>query len=391
MNYLICFIFFFSLNAVSYSQSDSVAEIANEKKWEVNGYVKNLSGMFFYPDNSYSQWNLIHNRVNVRWNPVLNLTAAFELRNRILYGDAVQNGMYPSVALDRDKGIVDLTFLPFDTRFAKMVTSVERLWLRYNYKMLEFTVGRQRINWGVNLVWNPNDIFNTYSFIDFDYEERPGSDAVRLKIRTGEMSDLEIAAKPGRSKNTGVYALMFKTNKVGYDFQFLGGVYENDIALGTGWAGNIWKLGFKGEATYFHPLKGFKDSAGVVNAAVEFDYTVNGKVYMNASYLLNSKGLKKPDARAAQLLNSADVTARFLSPSMHSLFLQFKTIFSPVFSVSLSGIYFFGIDGIYIFPSVTYSVNESWEVSLFAQTYWQRETSILNKMNNILLRMKYSF
>ena len=36
------------------------------------------------------------------------------------------------------------------------------------------TAGRQRINWGQTFVWNVNDVFNAYSYFDFDYKERPG-------------------------------------------------------------------------------------------------------------------------------------------------------------------------------------------------------------------------
>jgi hypothetical protein len=61
-------------------------------------------------------------------------------------------------------------------------------YLDYTAGKWQFRVGRQRINWGVNLVWNPNDVFNSFSYFDFDYEERPGSDAVRVQYYTGTTS-----------------------------------------------------------------------------------------------------------------------------------------------------------------------------------------------------------
>ena len=54
---------------------------------------------------------------------------------------------------------------------------------------------RQRINWGQTLVWNPNDIFNAYSYFDFDYIERPGSDAIRLQYYPDYSSAIEMAVK----------------------------------------------------------------------------------------------------------------------------------------------------------------------------------------------------
>ena len=58
-------------------------------------------------------------------------------------------------------------------------------------------IGRQRINWGVNLAWNPNDLFNAYSLIDFDYQERPGSDAIRFQYYMGDLSVLNLQYNPG--------------------------------------------------------------------------------------------------------------------------------------------------------------------------------------------------
>ena len=63
----------------------------------------------------------------------------------------------------------------------------------------ELTLGRQRINWGVNLAFNPNDLFNAYSLIDFDYQERPGSDAIRFQYFTNELSSFETAVQFGKS------------------------------------------------------------------------------------------------------------------------------------------------------------------------------------------------
>jgi len=381
---------FFS--ATIFAQSDSLQESPKERKFKLNGYVKNLNGIFLYPDENSMQWGLLHNRLNSKWTFNSKFTTALEVRNRILYGESVKNGMYYRSSLDNDNGLVDLTFLPFDSKPAKMVSSIERFWARYQSDKIEITIGRQRINWGVNLVWNPNDIFNTYSFIDFDYEERPGSDALRMKLRTGEMSELEIAAKPGKNKNDDIYALMYKMNKAGFDLQFLGGYYEKDAVIGAGWAGSLNKIGFKGEATYFHTAENFADTSGIVNATFEFDYTIAGKIYVNVSYLFNSEGLTKPDAVvASQLVSNGNISAKFMSPAKHSTFLQLKSISSPVFSTGISGIYYFEMDGIYVFPSVTYSINNRWDISIFLQSYWLKEKEIENKMNNILLRIKCSF
>ncbi|MCK7542259.1 MAG: hypothetical protein MZV63_70990 [Marinilabiliales bacterium] len=64
-------------------------------------------------------------------------------------------------------------------------TFIDRASVDFTAGTLQVSAGRQRINWSQALVWNPNDIFNTYSSFDFDYMERPGSDAVRVDLLTG--------------------------------------------------------------------------------------------------------------------------------------------------------------------------------------------------------------
>jgi len=119
---------------------------------------------------------------------------------------------------------------------------------------MEVRVGRQRINWGVNLAWNPNDIFNAYNFIDFDYKERPGTDAVRFQYFGKNMSGFEVAYSPRAEWRQHTAALMYRLNAQGYDIQLIAGQYQTDVTAGIGWAGNLGNSGFKGEAQWFGPF-----------------------------------------------------------------------------------------------------------------------------------------
>ena len=91
-----------------------------------------------------------------------------------------------------DQGFVDLSWNILNEQSFFLNTTIDRLWVDLNYGKFQARIGRQRINWGQTLVWNPNDIFNAYSFFDFDYIERPGSDAVRLQYYPGSSSALKL-------------------------------------------------------------------------------------------------------------------------------------------------------------------------------------------------------
>lgn len=382
-------ILFIGLTGILLAQSDSLPESPQAKKVFINGYVKNLSGIFIYPGGNSTQWGLWHQRLNIKWTPKNKITGALEIRNRILYGEYVKNGLNPPAALDKDMGLIDLTFLPFQSKSAIMVSAIERAYLRYVTEKWEITTGRQRINWGVNLVWNPNDLFNTYSFIDFDYEERPGSDAARIKYKSGEMSEWELAVRAGKLKHDDVYALMYKTNSRGNDIQFIGGFYGKDATLCAGWAGSIRKIGFKGEVSYFHPIKGISDTFGMLNGSLEFDYTYAGKIYMNASYLYQSQGSNNLNGTQSLLAGQEPLSAKFLGPTKHSAFFQIKSMSSPIITGSISGLYFFEMNGFFLFPTLSYSLNNRWDIAFFMQHFWIKESTMKNKMNNLLLRIKY--
>ncbi len=94
-----------------------------------------------------------------------------------------------------DQGWVDMSWNILNEQSFFLNTTVDRLWVDFNYDKFQARIGRQRINWGQTLIWNPNDIFNVYSFFEFDYIERPGSDAIRLQYYPDYSSAIELAVK----------------------------------------------------------------------------------------------------------------------------------------------------------------------------------------------------
>ena len=157
-------------------------EEVSERKWVLNGYVKDLVTFNIVKDNPILGDevlidNLVHNRINFKWYPTANFSAVLELRNRLFHGDLVKILPNYSEFIDVNNDFFDLSANVVDRNNVVLHTMIDRLYIQWNKADWEVKLGRQRINWGTNLVWNPNDLFNAYSFFDFDYEERPGADA----------------------------------------------------------------------------------------------------------------------------------------------------------------------------------------------------------------------
>ncbi len=149
-----------------------------------------------------------------------------------------------------DEGFMDLTWKWAEGQSYSLYSNIDRLNFDITHKNLQVTLGRQRINWGINMVWTPNDIFNTYNYFNFDYVERPGCDAVRVQYYTGMTSSAELAFKLDKNDNI-TMAGLYKFNHWNYDWQVLGGVMKDDIVLGLGWSGQIESAGFNGENELF--------------------------------------------------------------------------------------------------------------------------------------------
>lgn len=86
-----------------------------------------------------------------------------------------------------------------------------------------------------------------------------------------------------------------------------------------------------------------------------------------------------------------DVSSKTLSPTNHTAFLQIRSIASPVFSAGVSAMYFFELDGLYVFPTISYAFADAWELSAFLQSFAVIDSGSDNMIHNASLRLKFSF
>jgi hypothetical protein len=380
-----------------------LAQDDKEPKLFLNGYLKNMVISDFSPDDSTLWTNLVHNRMNLKWYPNDNLSGYFELRTRFYYGDYVE--IFPGFAsqLSATEDYFDLSWLIIgdeDALFQEdpvlLHTMIDRFYLEWQKNDWAIKAGRQRINWGVNLVWNPNDLFNAFSFVDFDYEERPGSDALRIQKYTGFASSIDVAVKAADDLDDFVAAGRWSTNKGGYDLHLLGGFARNDVTIGGAWAGNLNTAGFKGEFTYFLPVNDNPRNNAFVGT-LTYDYVFKSELYFMASYLYNSDGNYKLGPEGfAKLFTDRALTARDLSPYRHSSLVQVMYPFHPLVNGGLAVMYFPWNKGLFLNPVVTVSILQNFDFDLVGQIYFDEDpdpnSDAYKSLSEVLYyRLKWSF
>lgn len=365
-----------------------------KEKIELSGYIKNMQSINIDDLDHIGMDELIHNRINFKAYLSDQWTFSTGLRNRLFIGSQLKLIPQFDKLLEYDSGWMDLSKVSLNRRGIKIHHMVDRLNFKYVKNNFEVNIGRQRINWGIALAWNPNDLFNSYNFIDFDYEERPGADALRAQYYFSDgMSYLDFAiARNAQNEHT--YALKYNFNKANYDFQILTGKYLDDWVIGVGWAGSVSDMGFKGETTYFIPAFNDTDENGQISSTINLDYSFKNALYLNWGFLFNSTGQNDELSGGSGVALSGfnNITAKYLFPSKFSTLLSVSYPINPLWSINFSSLYGFGIDLAYFSPSLSYSIREDLDASLIGQQFLLRQNDQFDLLgNSIYFRLKWSF
>lgn len=376
---------FFTANAAFAQDQDE------EKKVFLNGYLKEMAIFDFSPEGENLYTNLVHNRLNFKWFPSSRWSVYVEQRTRYYAGDYVELIPDFNAQLEDTEDFFDLSWVIWSNQNNVLHTMVDRAFVEYAPEGWNFRLGRQRINWGVSLAWNPNDIFNAYSYVDFDYEERPGSDGFRVQKFFGFASSFEFATNVADSLGSWVSAVKYSTNKNNYDLQAIAGIARKDFTLGGAWAGNIKGAGFKGEATLFIPLADNPQQTAVVGT-VSVDYNFKSSLYLNLSYLYNSGGTLESGSEGFVDFYFGQLTARNLSPYKHSVLLLSTYQFHPLIFGSLSMMPFFGNRAMFLSPAITFSVLNNFDLDLIGQIFYGEFQDEFQSISEVLfVRLKWSF
>jgi hypothetical protein len=358
-------------------------------KISAGGYASWLHDVMFEDlSDTWLNSSMLHNRLNFKAYPSSAITLALEIRNRFVLGDMVQLDPTYNQALASDPGWVDMSWNIFSEQSFVLNTFIDRAWIDYTAGNLRLTMGRQRINWSQALVWNPNDIFNTYSFFDFDYMERPGSDAVRAVYSTGPASAAEMVVKLDSADRVTAAAL-YRFSVLNTDLQFFAGETDEELfTAGTGWSGTIGSYSIRGEASLFAPFGNSSSKETTFIATAGIDRAFSDKItalvqmmYSNNPFVLDT---------FTELYKGA-ITASQLAFSEFSAIGQFTYTPVPLLNISLSAIWYPDLKGYFADAAIDFSMAENVDFSLVMQHFDNVISGEVTRINLGFIRIKYSF
>jgi hypothetical protein len=363
-----------------------------QKTLTLNGYISEMPNLQYNSMLDESEFsNQLHNRLNFKWQPNTSVTTAIEFRTRFYYYGSDTNMTSYYKVFEQDAGVVGLSKNIISGENYLLNISVDRLWIDYSRNKWQFTLGRQRINWGQTFVWNPNDLFNTYNYLDFDYVEKPGSDALRVQYYSTETNKLELVIKAD-SSNKPTIAGLYRFNRWNYDIQFISGfTSDDDFVIGGGWAGQLAKGGFRGEISYFMPQKEIFNGNGTLSASVGWDYMFKNSLFLQAECLYNGNS---PDSSAFNIFenNAFRISAKNPFLSDFSYFASVSYPVTPLLNGSLSTILNPHNKVYILIPSLDFNVLQDLDLSFIAQIIgFKYQSDNLSSISMWFFRVKYSF
>ncbi|MCK9410703.1 MAG: hypothetical protein M0Q53_00285 [Prolixibacteraceae bacterium] len=373
----------------------TMSGIAQERQnnSSVKGFVEGMATILGSDVNP--QWGYlgeVKNRIDWEWNPHRKLSFKLGLRNNWSFG-GIMSDYYPYLTdlQSRDDGLMDLTFSVAKSTGYHLYANFDRALMNYSSGKCEFTLGRQRINWGINMVWTPNDLFNSFNYLDFDYAERPGSDAVRFQYYTGPASSFDVAAKLDHKKQLTAAAL-YRFNRWDWDFQLLSGVMLKDLVVGGGWSGQINGAGFNGEGSYFRSYENFADSTGQIVFTMALNYTFGFELFFQAGGLFNSKGITGPAGWGNLFIRELDISAKNFTKARYAVFGQMGYPITPLLKGECSVMYNPTDFSAVLAPSLELSATQALDLLLTAQFFsGGKGTEYGDYGIYWFLRLKYSF
>jgi len=381
------------LGVVSMAARAQIPGLEPEKRWDLNGYVKYMA-TYTVPDQANNGLDhLLHQRFNFEYRFDHGLRFNASMRNRVFVGDSLDNPHFGNfVAFDN--GYMDLSKNVKESDSVVINSQLDRLFLDWQGEQWRARVGRFRINWAMNTIWNPNDLFNAYSIYDFDYAEKQGSDALMIGRKLGFADGAEWVVNPNQDGELNSYAARYYGNSRGWDYQFVAGKSHLDNVLGIGFATDWQGAGVRGELTWFSPRKDwYKGAPQEKNtvASLETDYSFGGK----RSWLARAAWLyieNPTNVANAQLYLSLPLNAKTLSFTHNTVYLDVSFDFSALNRMTISTSYYQD-ESYFIGLSNAYSLANDWQILMVLQRFDGGGSSLFGQTASTLLyaNIKWSF
>ena len=352
---------------------------------DLSGYVKNFTLGFQLPEADPSGGGFVWqsaNRLRLKYRHSLgrglSFDGAWEVLPRFQSEAFYRTALFPFSIDPSSYRLVDFHAQVYPGadrnpgRFA-LFQNLDRLSLFWKTSAADVTVGRQPIAWGSALVVNPTDIIAPFAFNDLDKEEVFGVDAIRVRIPTGSLSEVDLGYVPGRDFRFGRSAFFARrrVNVWHTDGTLMAVGFRKNLLVGLDLSRSVGPAGLNFGAAYV--IAGALGDTPTVEkdylrVSVDLDGNVTSRFYLYGEYHYNSAGGKSPEQYASLFSTTAYRQGNVYLLGRHYLMAGGNYQVTPLNTVAWLILWNTGDRSFDFWPS--------WEYNLAANAYLQAGTNI---------------
>jgi hypothetical protein len=281
---------------------------------------------------------------------------------------------------------LDLNWKLFDENNIYAIHFIDRFYYKQNFNFGEFTIGRQRISWGVGRIWQPTDLFNPINPANFSQFEKPGADAFSAKYYFGLFTDLELVINYTDSWQESNFGGRLRTNFNEFDLSIMSGRFDNNYLAGIDFAGNLKGAGVRGEAIYNFTKNDYREQ--FIRMIFGLDYQFNEKLYGLVEYQFNGEG--KTDKNQYELLRL--FSGEILNLNQNYIAIQSTYQLHPLWNVNLFYNANLNDRSGFINGSISYNFLQNFNIN-FSSIYFygEKDTEYSFYPSAIFINLEYYF
>jgi hypothetical protein len=337
-------------------------------------------------------------RFNALWRPAQKITVgvAYEVNASIGEFGSALGQILPPISAYRIADLNPIYAVPgAPPGHFSVNQNLDRAYVSGAFGVGDLTLGRQPVAFGSAKVVNPTDVLAPFSFQTLDKEERPGVDALRLRVPWGAMGELDtgwVAGRNGRPEENAYFLkpkiYIWETDLTGLIMRFrdqaLAGL---DLARAVGGASvwletaYVWAGAFAAERLPEQDY--FRLSAGA-------DYNLADGLYGFVEYHYNGAGTAQREEYLLQGARTAYASGAVYLLGKHYLAPGLNYQVTPLLSLAVQALINLTDPSAFLSPALEYSFadNVSLELGAFLA---MGETAVLPVSGSLASEPKSEF
>jgi len=360
------------------SKEEKTREAVERELLKFSGYYKNIytaSKTISTKEDYFADIQRLRLSLETKFTDALSALLSYD--NEIIINDFSKNSDFGII---REKDQKKLAFWDADKTISDQKHtywkhSLYRGYLKYAAPALQYTLGKQAIDWSRMKLYQPFDLFNPASPLDLEQDEKIGVDALNLEFYPEAFSSVNFIFAPQKKFEKQGLGIKLAKKIKDYDVSLIMAELNKDEIAGIGFDGYLKEAGLRGELTFTH-----KDNEKeFFRAAVGLDHNFSPKIYAITEYFYNG-GAEKD---SAQFLNSYQFSRQALTMKKHILGTGIEYELSGVLKLTNYVFYDFAGKSVFLNPEIRYNIFTNLDFILGAQDYWGDKNSEFGNYENV--------